>query len=76
MAFYWHTHADYKDGGSSLGSASPSLADIKVQDEMQQSGYKGNAFVIGIRVNKVSYYNKDSVIITFPYPIFRKLGIK
>lgn len=43
---------------------------------MQQSGYKGNAFVIGVRTNKVTFYNKQRNIITIPYSVFVKLGSK
>ena len=75
VAFYWHTHPKRGESNlSSHGSSKPSEADKKFQKDMQQSGYKGNAFIIGLRENKVTFYNKDKNIITIPYPVFVNLG--
>ena len=49
-------------------------ADFNGKD--QQSGYKGNAFVIGVRTKNVTFYNKQRDIITIPYSVFVKLGSK
>lgn len=75
VAFYWHTHPKRGESNlSSHGSSKPSEADKKFQKDMQQSGYKGNAFIIGLRENKVTFYNKNKNIITIPYPVFVNLG--
>jgi hypothetical protein len=75
VAFYWHIHPNCNiQGDNSFGSSKPSNADIKYQRDMQQSGYKGNAFIIGLRENKVTFYNKNKNIITIPYPVFVNLG--
>ena len=73
--FYWHTHPKRSERHlSSHGSSRPSEADKTFQKDMQQSGYKGNTFVIGLRENKVTFYNKDKNIITIPYSVFVNLG--
>ncbi|MBR6640351.1 MAG: RHS repeat-associated core domain-containing protein, partial [Muribaculaceae bacterium] len=75
VEFYWHTHPNRKiNKNSSFGSSKPSPKDRTFQKEMQQSGYNGNTFVIGLRENKVTFYNKDKNIITMPYPVFVNLG--
>lgn len=75
VAFYWHTHPKISiDENSSHGSSKPSPKDMKFQKDMQQSGYKGNAFVVGLRENKVTFYNKNKNIITMPYSVFVNLG--
>jgi hypothetical protein len=77
VAFYWHIHPNCNiQADNSFGSSKPSNADIKYQRDMQQSGYKGNAFVIGLNKSQVTFYNKNGEIITLPYSVFKDLGEK
>jgi hypothetical protein len=71
---YWHVHPDTKVGGLSLGSSTPSAADKSFQGTMEKRGYSGNAFVVGARTNKVTFYNSRKSIITIKYQDFRRIG--
>ena len=64
MVFYWHTHPKRKERElSSHGSDKPSKTDKSFQKEMQQSGYKRNTFVIGVRTKNVTFYNNRGIIV-------------
>ena len=73
---YWHVHPNTTVGGVSLGSSTPSDADKSFQANMQNRGYKGNAFVIGARSNTVTFYNSRKSILTIKYSDFRRIGGK
>lgn len=71
---YWHVHPNTKVGGLSLGSSTPSAADKFFQGTMQSRGFSGNAFVVGVRTNTVTFYNSQKSIITIKYQDFRRIG--
>lgn len=76
IEFYWHTHPKTTVGGVQLGSSTPSVADKSFQGTMKDKGFKGNTFVIGVRDQKVTFYNQSKALITIRYTDFKKIGTK
>lgn len=76
VEFYWHTHPNTTVGGVQLGSSTPSSADFNFQRTMENRGFKGNAFVIGVRSGRVTFYNSSKARITVRYEDFKKMGGK
>ena len=74
VEFWWHTHPKTEVGGLQLGSSNPSPADFSFQGSMQGAGFKGNFFVIGVRDQKVSFYNQDKVVLRMNYEVFKQIG--
>lgn len=74
LEFWWHTHPDVDVEGVKLGSHLPSESDYFGQKLMEDKGFKGNTFVIGLRTNKVSFYNKDRNLLTIPFLHSKKSG--
>jgi len=76
LEYWWHTHPKTSVGGLQLGSSNPSPADFSFQTTMENRGFKGNTFVIGVRSRTVTFYNKDKVLITIRYADFKRMGGK
>lgn len=76
VEYWWHTHPNTTVGGVQLGNSNPSPADFNFQTTMENRGFKGNTFVIGVRGGTVTFYNKDKVLITVKYSDFKKMGGK
>jgi len=76
VEFWWHTHPKTEAGGLQLGSSNPTGADFSFQGSMQGAGFKGNTFVIGVRDQKVSFYNQNKVVLRMNYQVFKQIGKK
>jgi RHS repeat-associated protein len=76
VGFWWHTHPKATVGGVQLGNSNPSPADFSFQTIMENRGFKGNTFVIGVRSGTVTFYNKDKALITVKYSDFKTMGGK
>ncbi|MGQ8869339.1 RHS repeat-associated core domain-containing protein [Myroides sp. TSA_177.3] len=74
--YWWHTHPNTSVGGIQLGSSNPSPADFRFQTTMENRGFKGNTFVIGVRSGTVTFYNKNKSLITIKYSDFKTMGGK
>ena len=74
VEMWWHTHPNTTVNGISLGNSTPSDADYSGQKTMTNRGYKGNTFVIGIRSEKVTFFNKDGVLTTVKWEDFLRMG--
>jgi RHS repeat-associated protein len=76
VEFWWHTHPKADVGGVQLGSSNPSEADKSFQGTMQNRGFTGNTFVIGVRSGTVTFYDKNGALMTVSYSDFKKMGGK
>jgi len=76
VEFWWHTHPKTTVGGVQLGNSNPSPADFSFQTKMENRGFTGNTFVIGVRSGKVTFYNKDKSLLTIKYSNFKTMGGK
>ena len=76
VEYWWHTHPKTSVGGVQLGNSNPSPADFSFQTTMENRGFKGNTFVIGVRSGTVTFYNKDKALITVKYSDFETMGGK
>ncbi len=76
VEYWWHTHPNTSVGGTRLGNSNPSPADFRFQATMENRGFKGNTFVIGVRSGKVTFYNKNKSLITIKYSDYKTMGGK
>ena len=74
VKMWWHTHPDITMEGASLGDSLPSKADYNGQLKMEERGYKGNSFVIGLGSDSVTFFNKRSSLITVSWADFLRMG--
>ena len=74
LEMWWHVHPKTTVNGIKLGNSNPSDADFDAQKLMIEKGYKGNTFVIGTRDEKVTFFNKDGVLITVKWSDFLRMG--
>ena len=75
LEFCWHVHPNTTVNGVQLGNSNPTKpSDFIGQRTLEKIGFRGNAFVIGARVNKVTFYNSRNTIITIKYNDFKRLG--
>lgn len=75
LEFYWHVHPNTAVNGVQLGNSNPTKpSDFIGQKTLENIGFRGNAFVIGARVNKVTFYNSRNTILTIKYNDFKRLG--
>jgi len=78
ILFMWHVHPDVDldpdDNISPLGKSTPSDADINFnKDNMYPRGFQGNAFVIGARFNRVSFYDANKSLLNISLDLFRNI---
>ena len=71
---WWHVHPDTKVGGVQLGTSSPSPADKSFQLKLEKSKFTGNTFVIGLRKEKVTFYNGSKSLSTIKLSDFTKMA--
>ena len=76
IEYWWHTHPNTSVGDVQLGNSNPFPADFRFQTLMENKGFKGNTFVIGLRSKRVTFYNKNKPLITIKYLDFKKIGGK
>lgn len=74
VEMWWHTHPNTTVNGVSLGSSNPSDDDYSGQKAMTNRNYKGNTFVIGVRSETVTFFNKDRALHTVKWSDFLRMG--
>src|SRR5690554_3535180 len=74
VEFHYHIHP----GDSSMrgtGMSNPSPSDKSVMNtNISQYKFKGTAFIIGVRDNKVQFYNGNKSYMKISYDVFKKIG--
>lgn len=84
VEFAWHTHPIITSvNGGRLGFSDPSGSrksdqngDIPMMRKHESSGFKGTAFVIGMRDKNVQFYNGKGSYLKISYDVFKKIGSK
>ena|GEM_PF-5550374 len=84
VEFAWHTHPLITSPrGGRLGTSNPSgsndgrkSGDITNMIKYESYGFRGTAFVIGMRDKNVQFYNGKGSYLKISYDVFKKIGGK
>ena len=74
VQFWWHTHPNVTINGIQLGGSNPSDADFRGATEMINRGFRGNTFVIGVRNERVTFFNNTRALTTIRFDDFVTMG--
>lgn len=82
VEFTWHTHPNIlSSNGAKLGNSNPSgwqkgsqRGDIPNIATNISAGFKGTAFIIGLRDRNVQFYNEKGSYLKISYDVFKKIG--
>lgn len=65
IQFFWHIHPN---------GSTPSNADKKIVNQLRQNGFTGNAFLIDVNNNRVTFFNETEILMIINYDDFKRMG--
>ena len=75
VEFHYHIHPCISQIRKS-GLANPSDTDLLTMGDNYTNKFRGTAFVIGLRSNKVQFYGDKKSYITISYEVYKKIRLE